>query len=121
MSFRLLKVSAMLTGLELIKSRGPCVYGWKRQEEWLYIGFSTRGLMRLLEQNHNAFGTFKLEDADEIYIWSPDNISIERLKLIEEALIKELQPTLNRDLTKHKNRKSIKREAAKALFLVENG
>lgn len=122
MSFRLLNVDVELTGLELNKLRRPCVYGWRRDGEWLYIGFSTRGIHRAMDSYHTAFGTYEVLESDSIYFWSPDNMGVERLKLLEEVLIKELKPKFNDKNWKRKNRKVsvAKIEAERALFLVEN-
>lgn len=70
----------------------PVVYAWMRGDACLYVGMSTRGLMRVFAINHHVITG--LEPTDTVFIWHlEDAQSAARL---EQALIDRLRPSLNR-------------------------
>jgi hypothetical protein len=67
------------------------VYGWKRGEEFLYIGQTRNGFRRLIF--HNIIGVMDvLQDDDEIIIWYTP---IELLSVVESYMILQYKPKLN--------------------------
>lgn len=46
----------------------PCVYAWKRGDEWLYVGTSNRGICRLY--SHTTIGKIEpVQTNDTIVLW----------------------------------------------------
>jgi hypothetical protein len=70
----------------------PCVYAWVRGEEWLYVGFSSRGLSRPLTYGHHALDDFR--DTDELLVWRFKTIRY--AFTFEQKLIEEKRPTKNK-------------------------
>src|SRR4030042_939266 len=65
-----------IKGLEISRLLAPCVYGWQRRNEWLYIGFSSQGLARVFNRKHHVLGYHKILPIDSIYTWQPENFMI---------------------------------------------
>lgn len=85
-----------LSGREFKIATGPCLYGWKRGQSWLYIGQSSNGLKRIMDKRHQALGVHPIEDDDQIFIWHlPRAKNKHILLLIEEALIGYYKPLYN--------------------------
>lgn len=74
----------------------PCIYGWKNDKGWLYIGKSLFGLLRILQHATNG----KISDNDIIFIWFLPNTTDDELKKVEKILLVELQPKYNGTNTK---------------------
>lgn len=82
----------------------PCVYGWRRNENYLYIGQSIRVIARL--RNHHVVDKgVKIQGLDVIDIWYCDK---SELGNFERALIKHFNPPLN-IVTYEKDRRVIKK------------
>ena len=90
--------TGQLKGKELIRLNAPCVYGWQRGNEWLYVGYSSRGLSRVLPHKHHVLIENEIWDDDIFYLWQPDNFGIEDLKRLERTLIVVLKPRYNKNL-----------------------
>lgn len=69
-----------------------CVYAWKRENDYLYIG-STENLLQRIS-NHHIIGKadqFRSTDSIEIWITSEDDLGID----LEYTLIQEFRPKYN--------------------------
>lgn len=91
---RTLKLSSLSENYE--KSVGNCIYTWKRNGIWLYIGASKKGTHRL-HDHHVINPDLIIPDKDTItfYFIEP---SLTREDMIEQEnrLIKKYQPFFNR-------------------------
>ena len=94
-----------LYGVEIEKLLSPCVYGWQRGNEWLYIGFSAHGLSRVINSSHHIFKTYTMWNTDIIYLWQPEGKTITEMKALEQTLILLLEPKFNRTFVTKKNPK----------------
>ena len=112
--------TAQLKGTEIGRLLSPCVYGWQRGNEWLYIGFSEHGLARVFTSNHHVFNTYKMWETDVIYLWQPEGKTIEQLKSLEQTLIIVLEPRYNKTMTKQINMKKHDRFLKGAKRRAEN-
>jgi hypothetical protein len=80
-----------MTGEEVIRSRAPLVYVWRRGDDILYIGSALRGIRRPLESGHHRLR----------HILSDDTLQFLRCDTAEEALtlekrlIRDYHPKLN--------------------------
>lgn len=77
----------------LIGSAGPCVYGWRRGFEYLYIGKSAHGLRRPFGVHHVIDQAEPLLDNDAIDVWF---VSADLMNGLELDLIRRLRPSLNK-------------------------
>lgn len=80
------------TGGELLSFHSPCVYIVLRGDLPVYVGFSRRGLGRVLDHRHHVLRT-KLEPADQVQVWFTDSAST--AKALERMLIQTLKPLHN--------------------------
>jgi hypothetical protein len=72
-----------------------CIYGWKNETEWLYIGMSVTRIFRVI--NHDRTQDFtNIEDSDHIFLWFLPNTSKKDLREIEKELIYLLKPKYNK-------------------------
>ena len=111
--------TAQLKGSEISRLLAPCVYGWQRGNEWLYIGFSAYGLARVFSSNHHIFSKYTMWDSDIIYLWQPVGKSADQLKSLEMTLITVLEPRYNRDYTnRRKPREDFKRKKKSKVALL---
>lgn len=69
------------------------VYGWVRENIYLYIGMSTRGRARF--KNHHIFSEHRRRNTDEAHVWICKD-GAECIEL-EKILIRIHTPLLNRD------------------------
>lgn len=74
------------------------MYAWKRGEEYLYIGLSSRGLGRVL--SHNVIGCVEeIQDTDTIELWffSDERSGYETLPVVafEAEMIRKHRPRYN--------------------------
>jgi len=83
-----------LSGTEFKAYKGPMVYVWKRGDEWLYVGMSTRGIYRIMNIRHGALGENIVYDDDEILMMY--NLTINQARRLEFKLIREYKPKYNR-------------------------
>ena len=114
--------TAQLTGAELQRLTSPCIYGWRRSNEWLYIGYSKEGLTRLISRQHKVFVKFEIWDTDELFVWQPKGISQKDLKGLEEVLIAMLSPKYNiylKEDSKTNRRKVRIRDGEKVLEIFQ--
>jgi hypothetical protein len=85
-----------MTGKEFrSKYCSPCIYTWKRGEEWLYIGKSYHGLRRILAQ-HTIISRDNIKDDDEIEIWCYPELSNQELLRLERTWIHNCHPRYNK-------------------------
>lgn len=80
-----------ISGLTFIQYRQPLVYGWYRNEKYLYIGSSQSGIGRIFSDCHHIFTKYEFSPTDDIHIWF-----CEEYKTLERSLIKEYKPLLNK-------------------------
>ncbi len=66
-------------GDDVIKMSGRMVYGWFRNGEYLYIGFTGHGFGRI--SKHNIINRAEpIQGGDEIHVWfAEDELVLERL------------------------------------------
>lgn len=83
-----------LTGAEFKTYKTSCVYAWKRGEEWLYVGHSSRGLQRIMDSKHHAMHQAEMQDDDKILIMY--NLSIMEARLTEVDMIRRYRPKYNK-------------------------
>ena len=81
----------VVTGEQLREWTRPCVYAWRRDGKWLYVGQSARGLARLW--SHHVLKYDAILPTDEILLWHVDHY--ERMRL-EAELIFVNRPLYNR-------------------------
>ena len=81
-------------------SQGDCIYAWKRDGKYLYIGASTRGLNRPL--CHSVIDTVEdVRDGDSIELWffegleHPKNGGTYPLYVMEREMIRRHRPPYN--------------------------
>ena len=87
-----------LTGKMLKEYFSPCIYGWRDENGWLYIGKSflsgfSRITTHISEKNNQLYKEIK--DDYQVFIWLFPNIEESELLYLERRLIFELQPELN--------------------------
>ena len=83
--------SFTLKGSEYTLLWQPCVYGWKRGSEYLYIGLSSNILNRI--RGHHVLHRDSIEETDEIQFWFTGTwVEAESL---EKELIAKLLPSYN--------------------------
>ena len=70
----------------------PCVYAWRRNGEWLYVGKSVNGLGRL--GNHQVIGACRVRPHDDLLIFRV--AKIDDLAPLEANLIKANRPRYNK-------------------------
>jgi len=99
----------LLSGHDYFDYLTPCIYGWRRLEEWLYIGSSTFGLRRVLTPHHAINKVEPVLLIDKIYIWQFPDIAWDKLAQIENELIYALKPKHNKE-TCEKEKKITKKE-----------
>lgn len=80
---------------------GAAVYGWRRGDQYLYIGKSYKGITRLY--HHHVIKPDKLLPGDKLDVWrlnlpinSPYSHSSLLLSILEDRLIKKYNPILNK-------------------------
>ena len=85
----------LFLSLEPLVRRRALVYGWKRGNEFLYIGASRNGICRLVENHHVIGKKGEVQDTDEFCFWLiPENMkSVDQL---ETSLIAKFQPRFNK-------------------------
>lgn len=83
-----------MTGQEFKTYKTPCVYVWKRGNEWLYVGQSYRGLQRIVDSKHHALHNAEIHDTDEILIMY--NLREHYARLVEVDLIRRYKPRYNK-------------------------
>ena len=88
-----LPTTSTLTGKQLLDWMRPCVYAWRRNGQWLYVGQSVRGLSRL--GGHHAVSLNDILPTDELLMWHVDHA--ERIRL-EAELIVVNRPLYNRTI-----------------------
>lgn len=85
-----------LTGAQFSALSKDGAYAWKRGEEFLYIGSSTRPLKRI--GGHNVIGVAEpVLDTDEILVWPTDD-----MLAFEAALAGEVRPKYSARLLRGK-------------------
>ena len=77
------------------KLQGPCLYAWKRRDEWLYVGMSVVGIGRIF--THDVLGKVEtMLPEDEIIVWFFDKIiNVKDLAVKETELIRKYKPKHN--------------------------
>lgn len=94
-----------LSGTMLKTFSRPCIYAWKNEKEWLYVGKSTRGLFRLFTHTSEKYGSgikqAPLEE-DHIFVWFFPDITEEELTDLERVVILILKPVYNMSTPKPK-------------------
>lgn len=81
-----------MSGKAFLFSTMPCVYGWRRGEQYLYIGSTACGGRRLY--THNIINRAeRVEETDHIDLWFPPT---EELVALEYGLIGQFSPKYNR-------------------------
>jgi len=86
-----------------------CIYAWRREESWMYIGSSTNGIGRIL--NHDLIDLNEMKSSDLVYVWYFPTFTQKRLLELELALINKLQPLYNKTGTnKGEANKKVKEE-----------
>jgi hypothetical protein len=88
------------SGADLLKSRQPCVYVWVRDDDVLYVGKGSVGIVRPLSSNHHQLQDGSLLPTDDLFIYPCTSGTEAR---IEQRLITELKPRYN--LRTHSNAK----------------
>lgn len=84
MSFK--KPNLKLSGAKWKTLITPCIYAWKRESEFLYIGASSTGVARALFQHHVIGKREPVRSGDEfLFIFGePPEIFIKESQLIEK-------------------------------------
>ena len=73
-----------------------CLYGWKRGNQWLYIGISQNGIKRIY--SHDVIGVVEpFQKQDRVVLWSVNEDCGHSLILAEALLIELLKPKYNKD------------------------
>lgn len=70
----------------------PCVYVWRRNEEWLYVGMSRNGLARI-GTGHHLLSATACRPNDELLVFRPSGGDI---AAVEKKLIDANQPRYNK-------------------------
>ena len=83
----------------------PCIYGWRRGNQYLYIGKSKKGIVRSLNKHH-AIDLAEVQQGDELDVFYPISeatIKGKRITLdfLEMKLIQKFQPPLNQVFALH--------------------
>jgi hypothetical protein len=82
-----------ISGSVYNKYNSNCVYAWKRGDEWLYVGTSSKGLSRLF--GHTTIDIVeKVQDNDEIIVWLHEDSF--QAQLDEVELILKYTPKHNK-------------------------
>lgn len=84
-----------LSGLSFNDYKTPCIYAWKREDTWLYIGASKCGFSRVFNNKHHIFNKLGVRDTDKILIWFFNNLTVQELFNFEALLISEYKPLYN--------------------------
>lgn len=99
----------VMTGEEFIHAyKRPFVYCWKRRDEsdgtmeYLYIGCTNRGIVRLLHHHDKFAKVEQLRDTDEIEFHFP--LNGESVELLESRLIVQHDPFFCDDKAMHHSR-----------------
>lgn len=79
--------------VNLLTSRLPCVYGWKRDGRYLYVGASRNGLARPCSRHHVIGVAEAVTEEDVVDVWVCLTIA-DALRL-EGELIEALAPVYN--------------------------
>ena len=112
--------TVQLSGAQLKRLTSPSIYGWRRGDKWLYIGYSKWGLTRLISKQHEIFVKFEVWDTDEFFMWQPKEISQKDLKDLEKVLITMLSPKYNACLREDSKRRKVRtRDGEKVLELFQ--
>lgn len=84
--------------LEITEWLRPCVYAWKREDRYLYIGKSMRGVARPFGSHEivKRFGAFEI--GDKLELWHIEGNSARSISRLECDLISALQPFYNRKI-----------------------
>lgn len=96
------KPNATYRYADISRMRRPCVYAWRRDGEWLYVGTTGAGVARFLGQHHVIGVRDPLQARDEIVVWFSRTAS-DRNKL-EASLIAEHQPKYNHGSLRRRRR-----------------
>lgn len=94
-----------ITGVNILNLVSPCVYGWQRGNQWLYIGSSMHGLARVISKKHHVFSLYSILDTDGFYLWQFPHKTLDEIRNIEKTLILLLKPVYNKQSGPHKVRK----------------
>lgn len=88
-----MKHKVILSGLIYKYLRGPIIYIWKRNEQYLYIGKSSEGIYRTFDRRHHAIGATQPNDDDQFEFIICD--SKEEAIDLERRLIYSFKPVYN--------------------------
>jgi len=84
----------VLTGEKYNSYLVPCIYGWRDEDNWLYIGKSVCGAFNRLTAHR--YDKKEINDSCQIFIWFFPEVSDMQLHLLEKQLIWELNPLYNK-------------------------
>lgn len=70
-----------------------CCYGWWRNDKYLYIGQTRKGISRVGNKHHVINKIVPIESTDEFHFWYCT--TNEQLILLEQELILQFKPLLN--------------------------
>lgn len=81
----------------------PSVYAWRRQDTYLYVGLTSKGLRRPLG-NHDVIGRrADFEENDSLDVWRFD--TLKEAAAFEKQMIREHQPIFNAQLYREKQKR----------------